>query len=407
VINKSINYYFLVLFSALPVSIIAGSSVSLANVLIIDISFLLLIFINKDFSFLKKKSVKYLFLLYIYLIFNSLISINPEIGLYRNFGFLRIILLFIAINYFFEQKFFHKKVLFFWSLILCIVIFDVFFESFTGRNLLGYGGNFGGLGGKRIVSFFKDEPIVGGYINGFFLILIGYLFNEFDKNKKNLILILSIVFLISVFLTGERSNSIKAIIGLLLFYTFLKEYQIKHKILIFIFMIFSLSILILNSQFLKLRFVDQMKFYKNTENIYFKLYNSGLEVFYDNKYFGVGNKNYRVITCDQNKKNDPNNKKGYQCSTHPHQIYFELLSEHGIIGALFIIFIFYKLVFSKILKTLYSKNYVQLGSLIYMVTTFLPLLPSGAFFGDYMLTIFAINLSIFYGISSKLNIYKK
>ena len=406
-INKSINYYFLVLFSALPVSIIAGSSVSLANVLIIDISFLLLIFINKDFSFLKKKSVKYLFLLYIYLIFNSLISINPEIGLYRNFGFLRIILLFIAINYFFEQKFFHKKVLFFWSLILCIVIFDVFFESFTGRNLLGYGGNFGGLGGKRIVSFFKDEPIVGGYINGFFLILIGYLFNEFDKNKKNLILILSIVFLISVFLTGERSNSIKAIIGLLLFYTFLKEYQIKHKILIFIFMIFSLSILILNSQFLKLRFVDQMKFYKNTENIYFKLYNSGLEVFYDNKYFGVGNKNYRVITCDQNKKNDPNNKKGYQCSTHPHQIYFELLSEHGIIGALFIIFIFYKLVFSKILKTLYSKNYVQLGSLIYMVTTFLPLLPSGAFFGDYMLTIFAINLSIFYGISSKLNIYKK
>ncbi len=341
------------------------------------------------------------------MIFNSLISINPEIGLYRNFGFLRIILLFIAINYFFEQKFFHKKVLFFWSLILCIVIFDVFFESFTGRNLLGYGGNFGGLGGKRIVSFFKDEPIVGGYINGFFLILIGYLFNEFDKNKKNLILILSIVFLISVFLTGERSNSIKAIIGLLLFYTFLKEYQIKHKILIFIFMIFSLSILILNSQFLKLRFVDQMKFYKNTENIYFKLYNSGLEVFYDNKYFGVGNKNYRVITCDQNKKNDPNNKKGYQCSTHPHQIYFELLSEHGIIGALFIIFIFYKLVFSKILKTLYSKNYVQLGSLIYMVTTFLPLLPSGAFFGDYMLTIFAINLSIFYGISSKLNIYKK
>ena len=30
--------------------------------------------------------------------------------------------------------------------------------------------------GARIVSFFKDEPIVGGYINGFYLIIIGFLF---------------------------------------------------------------------------------------------------------------------------------------------------------------------------------------------------------------------------------------
>ena len=47
------------------------------------------------------------------------------------------------------------------------MIIDVFFEYFNGENILG----FGEIYGHRIVSFFKDEPIVGGYINAFYLIL--------------------------------------------------------------------------------------------------------------------------------------------------------------------------------------------------------------------------------------------
>ena len=49
---------------------------------------------------------------------------------------------------------------------------DTYIESILGKNILGYGETHG----ARIVSFFKDEPIVGGYINGFYLIIIGYLF---------------------------------------------------------------------------------------------------------------------------------------------------------------------------------------------------------------------------------------
>ena len=219
-IKKKLNNYFLILFSILPISIIVGSSASLINILIIDISFISMIVYNKNYSFLKSKVLKYLIFLYLYLIFNSLISVDHSVGFYRNFGFLRIIILFVAINYFFNQKFFYKKVLFFWSLIILFVVLDVFFESLTGRNILGYGGNFGGQGGSRIVSFFKDEPIVGGYISGFYLILIGYLFENFGKDKKNLILIISVICLICIFLTGERSNSIKAFTGLCFFYFF-------------------------------------------------------------------------------------------------------------------------------------------------------------------------------------------
>ena len=102
--NKKINNYFLLLFSLIPISIIAGSSISLANILLIDISFLVLIIFRKDFIFLKSKTIKYLLILYIYLIFNSFISIDYGIGLARNFGFFRFIILFIAFNYFFNQQ---------------------------------------------------------------------------------------------------------------------------------------------------------------------------------------------------------------------------------------------------------------------------------------------------------------
>ena len=53
--NKGLNNYFLILFSLMPISIIIGSSISLINVLLIDLSFLFLLIYLKDFSFLKTK----------------------------------------------------------------------------------------------------------------------------------------------------------------------------------------------------------------------------------------------------------------------------------------------------------------------------------------------------------------
>ncbi|MDC1053513.1 hypothetical protein OAP89_03095, partial [Candidatus Pelagibacter sp.] len=159
----------------------AGSAVSFINILLIDLSFIVLILYKKNFYFLKNKTIIYLFILYIYLIFNSLISIDYTVSLSRNLGFIRIIILFVAFNYFYYQKNFFKKILTSWSLIILIVILDVFLEFFYGQNILGY--NDGSGYGRRIVSFFKDEPIVGGFLNGFFLILTGFYLNKKKKYK--------------------------------------------------------------------------------------------------------------------------------------------------------------------------------------------------------------------------------
>ena len=174
-------------------------------------------------------------------------------------------------------------------------------------------------------------------------------------------------------------------------------------------LIFFIS-LTFNSQYFKLRYVNQIKslltYSKDgTENkIYFNLHKSGYQVFKNNIFFGVGNKNYRVATCTKlDETNILTNK--YICSNHPHQIYIELLSEHGLFGSIFILFIFYKLIFSKFISNLNRINYIQIGSLIYIFLIFTPLIPSGAFFNDYAITLFGFNIAIFYAASPEMNIF--
>ena len=402
-LTKNTYNYFLILFSIIPVSILIGPSVSLFTILLIDISFIFLIIKKKNYSFFKNDTFRYLLFLYLYLIFNSLISIDMSSGVYRNFGFIRILILFVAFNFFFHQTLFFSKVFKIWLITLLIVAFDVFFEYFNGVNLLGFPEM---RENQRLVSFFKDEPIVGAYMYGFYLLLIGFLMNENFFRQKNIIFLLLIILFLAIFLTGERSNSIKAFLGIFLLIFFFKEIPKKIKLISIIFALSSLVILISNSDNFKMRYAVQIKSALGDNSIYFNLYKSGYQVFKNYPIFGVGNKNYRIESCDNFEKENKNEKyEDYLCTTHPHQIYLELLSEHGIIGTLIILFIFFRLIFSKILSVLKNLNYIQIGSMIFLLLTFLPIIPSGSFFNDFAITIFAINLSIFYASNKKFNIF--
>ena len=412
--SKILNSYFLILFSFIPASIIIGPAISLFNILLIDISFIFFILFKKDFKFLSNKTVKLIILLCLYLIFNSIIAKDFSMSAYRNLGFIRFGIFFLAFNYFFYNNDFVNRVLVIWALTLSFLSLDTYLESISGTNILGYGEAYG----ARIVSFFKDEPIVGGYINGFYLIIIGFLFylnNKILNKYKYIILIFTIFFITAIILTGERSNSIKAILGFFLFYFLNDHFKFKEKILSVLLLVLVFIFLLNTSNFLKLRYGGQFFkpiisiFQSNNEisvereankNLYIVLYQSGFEVFKKYKIFGVGNKNYRLETCS----NEKNPK--YYCNTHPHQLYFEFLAEHGIVGTVILIFILFSLILSKIKIILSSKNYLQLGCLTFLLTSFIPLLPSGAFFADYNLTIFWINLSIMYAVGNKTNVFR-
>ena len=405
--NNNIEKIYIFLFSLIPISIIIGSSISLINILIILIFSLIFVAKSIEKEIFKNSTIIFLIFIYFYLIFNSFIAIDFEMSATRNFGFIRFILFFIVVNYFFNLSNKTNNIFNFWSLIIIIVAFDSFIEFFLGRNLLGYGE----LYGDRIVSFFKDEPIVGGYLSAFIFIIIGYFFDKFiEKDLRFKILLVFIIFFLfsAVLITGERSNGIKVTFGLILFFILNKRLNFNYKIFTLLSVITIFLFAILNSSYLKNRYYNMFVYhFTDSERLsiflkkqhYSKLYKSGIAIFKDYPFFGVGNKNYRVVSRDENIRDD------YEWSTHPHQIYFEFLSEHGAVGTIILLSLIFIMMFKNLKIIILSRNSIQLGCLIYLIINFLPILPSGSFFGDFNSTLFWLNLSIMYACNFETNIF--
>jgi len=402
------NFTPFFLITIIPFTSVLGSSASLINTVLICLVLFYLLTKDKNFSFLGKKEFLLLALIYVYLIFNTFISLDPKLGALRNFGFLRLILFFLALNFFVYKYDVFNKVFKIWLFVIILIIIDSFFEFYYGKNILGFGGQYG----NRIVSFFKDEPIVASYLNGFGFLLIGFVFDKYYfKNNyfKFLFYIFVIIFFSCILITGERSNTIKAIFALFVFFYLNPYLNLKSKIFITFGMIVIFTLIFNNSKYIKYRYFEYfIPFITGKDNVHFisnnnyiVLYKSGYEVFKNYPYFGVGNKNYRLETKDIEKN------KHYKNNSHPHQIYLELLSEHGIIGTIILLSLFFVLIFKNLKIIILTKNSVQLGAFAYLVSVFLPIIPSGSFFNNFNISLFFLNLSILYACNSKTNIFQK
>ncbi len=160
-----------------------GNAAVNLNIVVIDLFFLYTCYRQKQWSWVKNKYLYFFIFIWIYLILNSAMSPNiveegertmianvfdhiegrevfpREESIIRSVNFIRFVIFLYAVQYFLINS---KKVLnqifCFWSIIISVVLIDVIFESILGHNLLGY--NSPNI--FRIVSFFKDELVVGG-----------------------------------------------------------------------------------------------------------------------------------------------------------------------------------------------------------------------------------------------------
>ena len=150
-------------------------------------------------------------------------------GIFRNFGFARFILFFLMINYLFfinEKNFYIFKI---WTIIFFIVLVDIYIERFTGSNIFGFG-KIDQPYGDRVISFFRTEPIAGSFICGFAFIIFGYILNFLNQKSFKALGLVSILFcLVGIMLTGERSNSLKALIGFVIFISIIDYFKFKQK----------------------------------------------------------------------------------------------------------------------------------------------------------------------------------
>ena len=138
-------------------------------------------------------------------------------------------------------------------------------------------------------------------------------------------------------------------------------------------------------------FVKDKVFYNS---IHFAHYDAALSIFKEYPLLGVGNKNFRIECAKEKYENSKFIKTLGRCATHPHQIYLEILSELGLIGFILIFSFIFINIYKGIKIFLKNKDLILLSSILYLLISFIPLLPSGSFFSSFNATIFWINFSI-------------
>ena len=395
--------FILLFFSLLPISFILGNAILEFNIILIILLFIKEIIKDKKqlYIFLKSKLFFILLILWAYLNINSLVGINYENSLRRSIFFFRYIFLILAMIYFLNSESLRNKVINFWTIILLIVSFDIFFEFVFGRNILGFESP---IKNERIVSFFKDELIVGSYLATFLFIIVGKFYND---EKKTLSIILFLIFFISVLITGERSISIKLLFSVFLIILFVLN-KPKLKIFLIISSIF-LILFALSTKKLNSRYKNTLKgIEKNFDNQEFyhgildtKYINQSLfsyEILKQNYFFGVGTKNYLMACSELKEKSDKEiiRKKVLNCFTHPHQFYYEFISEHGGLGTIIILTLIIMLFINDKNKEMDKEKRRKIFIFkIYIIISLLPIIPSGSFFSSLQLFQFFINYGFY------------
>ncbi len=395
--TQKINLFILVF---LPLSLLVGSGVINTLVILFNILFIVEIILKKETIFLKNKIFYLLIIIWLYLITNAVIGINFENSINRSIGFIRFVILAFGINYYLSKKFnyFINFIFKFWSLLFIVVTIDLIFESIMGFNIFGNVSERQG----RLSSFLGEELKIGNYYFGFVLITLSYLIYKYKKNY--IPFVFSIVFIIVALLIGERSNFLKVLIITSLFLFFFQEKNYLKKIfVIFISLTFLFTIIYSNKNYKERFWVMLLKplvqfNLKPIESLkmspYGAHYDTAIKIFNDNKIFGIGLKNFRVESGNPKYRNKEFIFTDARQTTHPHQMHFEILSETGLIGYLLFILFFFLSIFNFFKSYKIEKNIFQLSSLLFLLATIIPLLPSGSFFTTYSATIFWINYGL-------------
>jgi len=392
--TKKINLLILIF---LPLSLLVGSGVINLLVILFNIFFIVEIVKKKETNFLKNKTFYLLILLWIYLIINAAIGINFENSLNRSIGFIRFVILSFGINYYLTRNYnyFTNFIFKFWSLFFLIVSVDLIFESVMGFNLMG---NISPDQG-RLSGFLGEELKIGNYYFGFLLITLSYLLYRYKNNY--ILYIFPLTFIIISLLIGERSNFLKILFMTSLFLFFFQNKNYLKKILVlFISLTFLFSIIYSNKNY-KERFWEMLikplvaKSMNPIESLkyspYGAHYDTALKIFNDNKLFGIGLKNFRVESGNPKYRNKEFIFTDARQTTHPHQLHFEILSETGLIGYILFSLFFYLSIYNFFKFYRIKKDLFKLSSLLFLIATIIPLLPSGSFFTTYSATIFWIN----------------
>ena len=329
-LNKRHYKFIDYLLVFLPIIIILGSPFVNFVLIIISFSFLYLSFKFKFWDWLKITWIRLIIIFWLYVVFLSFLSPDFENSFRASFSFIRFLLFALFIQYLAFNYLSYLKVFKIWLFILFFVCFDIWVQYFFGTDLFGYPDH-----GHRFAGLFGDELVAGAFLWKISAPVVGLLFYYLIYGKRKLIIYSAaalFLLLITILITGERASFLMYVFAffLSLFSIFYFLRRIKLLIIfIFISLFLFFSALIFNES-IKSRYNDFLNIINNFDkSSYGILFKSSMEVWKEEKILGVGLKSYSKV-CDT--LSFVNNTNHQQCSTHPHNIYLQIISETGLIG---------------------------------------------------------------------------
>lgn len=393
-----ISFYSLLL---LPLAFIF--SVALVNIIIVIIvfNFLLSSLVYKDYSLIKNNLFYFLVIFWVYISIQSFFFENANS--IKSISYIRFLLLPFSIAYLLNQNL--KKIIqlkIFYLLTVLFVGGDVLLQFLTGKDLFGYRADH--INGifeypferwkehtlQRFAGPFGFDKKAGAFIL-FFGILGFFLNNNLVHKKIDLHLILFFLIMTgSIIITGDRAPLIILFITFLMVIIFQQKFR-KKAIVVFISSALVFSSILIFSEDTKYRYISNIIEYSQSENSNQNLnqkiakmardnpwtahFLTATEIFKDSPIFGKGVRSFRY-EC----KKYPDVKTSYaylRCSTHPHNLFFEIISEIGSIGLIMFLLIIFELLRTK--KKSYSNNLI----LYLFFATIIPIKPTGAIFSTW------------------------
>jgi O-antigen ligase len=387
-----------------PFSLVLGSFFINFTIIFASILSIYVIAKNNLLYLFRSNFFYFLTAFFVFLIFVSLVNNNLEIFLnslkYSRFFFFTISFYLILKL---DEKF-HDNFIKIIVIVFCIILLDALFQYLFNFNLIGLEKK----NPHRLSGMFGSELILGSLVSKYLPLILIFLF--ILKKNKFFSYIFLIFMLLVCFLSGERTAFLTSffIVGL----TLIKEFNLK-KFLIFFSLVFLLiGVVIKFDKFIYERMIiDTSKNLKIMQNyndlkslkIYSDQHNSHFQSAYlmfkkgeiKHKLFGRGVKSFRKHCF----KKEFCDTEGSCCSTHPHNIFFQALSETGIIG-LILYFYFIFNVFTKVIAAFSQRNNIKYNNASYyillgIIINYIPFTTSGNFFGTILSSNFFI-LLIFY-----------
>ena len=431
-------FSFLIIF--VPISILIGNFwINLTTILIVI--FGIKLFYIKIIA-LFKENHKIILVLLVFFVLNVIFSSNHIESLRSILGNTRY-LLFGTILYFWFLKNDNNLKIFLFSIVisLIIVVLSIYLEFFYKE--------FDKIPYNRLSGIFFSEKVAGAYISKLVLPVIFFLYVYYQKifDNKFILFFIILFFYLGIIFSGDRSPLFILTFALCIYLIFNNNIKLPKKIIIILAAIFCFSSIYYFSENLrhkmqysfdqigiepvaKLLFTLDLEIKKKKNKITkyqtFQIYKdltkenikrdflktkwgahfiTAFEIGKTNYILGSGIKTFRYECLNDKYISDiVNHSASYRCATHPHNLYFEVFSEAGLVGLLIFFYLHY-LIFRKVIKI--KNGDIKITAISIFIVLFFPIQTTGSYFSTFNGIFYFMNLPVIIYLANKFRLNSK